>query len=57
LRAQWNALLGMTAKDLAGKGGGGGGGGSKTANFVKELERWYNILQEIAKLEEKITRE
>jgi len=47
----------MTAKDLAGKGGGGGGGGSKTANFVKELERWYNILQEIAKLEEKITRE
>jgi len=47
-------LAGLSVKDLASKGGGGGGGG-KDANFLKELERWYNLLQEIAKLEEKIT--
>lgn len=56
LRAQWQALADLSAKDLAGKGGGGGGGGGNAA-FIKDLERWYNLLQEIAKLEQKITYE
>lgn len=54
LRAQWAALATLSAKDLAGKAGGGGGGGGNAA-FIKDLERWYNLLQEIAKLEQKIT--
>ena len=54
LRAQWQALKGLSAKDLAQKAG-GGGGGKNDAAFIKQLERWYNLLQEIAKLEEKIT--
>jgi len=57
LRAQWQALEKLSAKDLAGKGGGGGGGGAKNAAFIKELERWYNLLQDIATLEQKITYE
>ena len=57
LRAQWKALEALSAKDLAGKAGGGGGGGGKNAAFIKELERWYNLLQEIATLEQKITYE
>ena len=58
LRAQWQALLGMSAKDLAGKGGGGGGGGSTTdpKAFTTELEKWYNWLQKIAELEKDINR-
>jgi len=57
----WKSLSNLSAKDLAGaggSGGGGGGGGSDSeANkaFLKELERWYNWLQEIAKLEKDIT--
>jgi len=57
LRAQWKALEALSAKDLAGKAGGGGGGGGKNAAFIKQLERWYNLLQEIATLEQKITYE
>ena len=57
----WQSLLGSSAKDLAGLGGsGGGGGGDKDSDpkaFVKELEIWYNWLQRIAVLEEKITME
>ena len=53
LRAQWEALKGLSVKDLAGKGAGGGGGGNNKA-FIKDLEKWYNWLQEIATLEEKI---
>ena len=57
LRSEWQALANLSAKDLASKGGGGGGGGGKDVNFLKQLERWYNWLQEIAKLEEKINYE
>ena len=56
LRSMWAKLAGMTVKDLAGLGGSGGGGGGNKA-FLKELERWYNYLQQIAELEEKINRE
>lgn len=64
LRAQWKALAGMGAKDFAGlggSGGGGGGGGNKDNKldmaFIKDLELWYNWLQRIAVLEEKINYE
>lgn len=57
LRAQWKALESLTAQDLAGKGGGGGGGGGDPKAFIKELEKWYNWLQQIAKLEKDINLE
>lgn len=58
LRAQWDALSKLSAKDLAGKGGGGGGGGGGDAkSFLKDLERWYDWLQQIAQLEKEITLE
>ena len=58
LRSMWQSLLNVPVKDFAGAGGGGGGGGGGNTgdigNFVKELEKWYNWLQEIAELEEQI---
>ena len=57
LKAQWDALAGLSAKDLAGKGGGGGGGGGDPKAFLKDLERWYDWLQQIAQLEKEITLE
>ena len=59
LRSMWQSLLGASVQDLAGAGGGGGGGGGGKkgqdyGNFMKELEKWYNWLQEIESLEEKI---
>jgi len=48
----------MSVQDLASAGGGGGGGGgggkNKIKAFVKDLERWYNWLQKIARLEKEI---
>ena len=55
LRAQWQALKDLSVKDLAGKGGGGGGGDPKA--FIKDLEKWYNWLQQIAQLEKEINYE
>jgi hypothetical protein len=65
LRAMWKSLGSSSAKDLAGKGGGGGGGGGGSDknditarnSFIKDIERWYNWLQRIAVLEEKINEE
>ena len=60
LRAQWAALTSMSVQDLAGAGGGGGGGGGnekKTEAFIKNLDRWYKLLQKIARLEKDINRE
>lgn len=59
LRAMWESIKGMSIKDLAGAGGGGGGGGGKDAMkaFVDQVERWYNLLQKIARLEADITHE
>jgi len=35
-------------------GGGGGGGGKKDKGFMKEVERWYTLMQRIAQLEKDI---
>jgi len=56
LRAQWKALESLSVADLAKKGGGGGGGGGN-GNFLKDVERWYNWLQKIARLEKEINYE
>jgi len=58
----WKALKSASVSDLAGAGGGGGGGGGKNKivdpkAWVKTVERWYNLTQEIAKLEKDITHE
>ena len=61
LRAMWESLRNASVSDLAGGGGGGGGGGGTQNNvvdpkaWVDTVERWYNLTQEIAKLEEEIT--
>jgi hypothetical protein len=58
LRAEWQALAGLSVSDLAGKGGGGGGGGDKELpGFIRDIERWYNWLQKIADLEKQINYE
>lgn len=46
----------------SGGGGGGGGGGGEddkevNAAYIADLERWYNLLRQIAKLEQDITYE
>ena len=64
LRAMWESLRNASVSDLAGAGGGGGGGGgggndkiATPKEWVELVERWYNLMQEIAKLEQKITHE
>lgn len=57
IRAQWNALLNLTTKDLANKAGGGGGGDDdkQLKNVTAEIQRWYNLLRQIDKLEKDIS--
>ena len=60
LRAMWQHLLDLPASDLskkAGGGGGGGGGAEDYKTFTADLERWYNLLRQIANYEQKITYE
>ena len=62
IRAMWDAMLNASLKDLGQKAGGGsGGGGDKdqktNAAFIADLERWYNLLRQIAKLEKDINYE
>lgn len=61
IRAQWARLLEMTAKDFGKKagsgGGGGGGGGEEDKAVLGDLQRWYNLLRQIAHLEKEITLE
>lgn len=63
IRAMWQSLLGASLKDLgglAGRGGGGGGGGGGNTKFSPQIgtfERWYNLMRQIADLEQKITLE
>ena len=59
--------LGSQAGRNSGGGGGGGGGGDKdntqddkvegwqATNSTAEIQRWYNLLRQIAKIEEEIT--
>jgi hypothetical protein len=63
LKALWESLLSLSSSDLANlggsKGGGGGGGGKNGVDsaWIKAVERWYNLMQEIARLEKDITHE
>lgn len=59
LRAQWQSLLNLPASDLSKKAGGGGGGSGAEdyKTFTADLERWYNLLRQIANYEQKITYE
>ena len=68
LRAMWQSLAEASLKDMgggAGGGGGGGGGGSGkndknnddyVAGVVAEVERWYNWLKAIEKIQENINK-
>lgn len=62
IRAMWQALLNASAKDMGSKGGGsggggggGGGGGEIDPGFIHDLNIWYNLLQQIDKLEKDIS--
>lgn len=59
LRAMWQSLLDRAPSDLSKKAGGGGGGGGAEdyKTFTADLERWYNLLRQIANYEQKITYE
>lgn len=61
IRAMWKALLDADSATLgkkAGSGGSGGGGSNKETGPVEyDLERWYNLLRQISKLEQQITYE
>lgn len=60
IRAQWQELLDNPASALgakAGSGGGGGGGGKNLTAQIHDIERWYNLLRQIEKYEQKITYE
>lgn len=69
IRAMWQSMLGASMKDLgslagleAGKASSksGGGGGSENdpeqiRAVIEEIERWYNLLRQIDKLQKDIT--
>ena len=62
LRAMWESLLNASAKDLgsqAGRGGGGGGGDEgkyvQPTTTTADIQRWYNWLRQIDKIEKDIT--
>lgn len=61
IRAMWKALLDADSATLgkkAGSGSGGSGGSNKETGPVEyDLERWYNLLRQISKLEQQITYE
>ena len=60
IRAMWQGLIDLNASELskkAGSGGGGGGGGEGDKASLHDLERWYNLLRQIEKLEQQITHE
>lgn len=60
LRAMWQSLLSAAPSDLSKKAGGGGGGGGGAEDYktlTADLERWYNLLRQIANYEQKITYE
>lgn len=64
IRALWDSILNASLQDLGSKAGlgkssGGGGGGNKNgavldAGYIRDLERWYNLLRQIDRLEQDI---
>jgi hypothetical protein len=50
--AMWQNILNASAQQLA-NGGGGGGGGTAQAPTA-ELQEWYNLSREIARIEQEI---
>lgn len=56
LRAAWESLAGMTTAQLAGKAS-QNAGGEDAKNWIATVERWYDYLQKIARLEKEINKE
>ena len=63
IRALWDSILNASLQDLGSKAGlgksSGGGGGGKNgavldAGYIRDLERWYNLLRQIDRLEQDI---
>ena len=68
IRAMWQSMLNASMSDLGAlagssgtKGGNGGGSTDKSiqtsAAYIAELDRWYNLLRQIEKIEEQINYE
>ena len=67
IRAMWDAMLHAGIEQLgskAGRGKSGGGGGSNKdkvvkldAGFIRDMERWYNLLRKIERLEKDLSYE
>ena len=65
IRAMWASMLNASAKDLGSQAGRGGGGGKgkddagdkykQPTNVIRDIQRWYNLERQIAKLEAEIT--
>ena len=57
LRDMWKNIAEKGLSEFAQQAGGGGGGGGDGKNdaFIADLDRWYNLMREIDKLEKDIT--
>ena len=56
LRDMWKNIAEKGLSEFAQQAGGGGGGGDgKNDAFIADLDRWYNLMREIDKLEKDIT--
>lgn len=55
-KSVWQGLLNsLSAADLMGAGGGGGGGGDNNLKaHIEDLQEWYNLSRQIAKIEQEI---
>ena len=57
-KSVWQGLLNsLSAADLMGAGGGGGGGGGDDNSLkahIEDLQEWYNLSRQIAKIEQEI---
>jgi len=54
LRAMWSKLAEASIVDLAGAVNKEGGDKNRVGSWVADVERWYNLLQKIARLEKEI---
>ena len=55
MRAMWQSLANISVKEMAGVGGSEGGGETaKNTSWLAQVERWYDLLQKIARLEKEI---